>query len=144
MAKANIAGGDHPSPGRGSIPMSALLFGLMAAPLAWLTAQIGGFTLAQRACFPKTEPLAAAAFGGVHVFQAGLLAAALGVSLVAAAVALSAWRRTRGEHTGGGQTLMAIGEGRSRFMAFVGLLTSCGFSVAIVFSAPAVLFVPAC
>jgi hypothetical protein len=119
------------------------------APRGWRalpegTAWGDGFTLAQRACFPKTEPLATAAFDGVHLVQAGLLAAALGVSLVAAAVALSAWQRTRGEHTGGGQTLMAIGEGRSRFMAFVGLLTSCGFSVAILFSAPAVLFVPAC
>jgi hypothetical protein len=144
MAKANALDADHPSPGRESTRLSTLLFGLMGAPLAWVAAQLVCSAIAQRACFPKTEPLDAAAFANTHLIQGAVLILALAISLAAILLSLGAWRRTRAEHDGGSQTLMAIGEGRSRFMAFVGLLTSLGFSIATLFSVPAVLLVPAC
>lgn len=135
---------NHPSQGRSATDLPALVFGLVGAPTAWIVAQLVSFEVAQRACFPKTMPLDSAAFGGAHGFQAAAVSLALLISASAIAVATLAWRRTRSEHEGGGQTLMAIGEGRSRFMAFAGILTSAGFLIAILFSVPALFVVPAC
>jgi hypothetical protein len=144
MTEANRASDSHPSPHRGKIGLVGLFYGLVAAPAAWVLSQIANSTLGQEACFPGTEPLAAPAFGGVHAIQAAILLAALLISASAAAVALRTWRSTRGEQSGDQHALLSIGEGRSRFMAFSGLLTSLGFLVASVFSAPALILVGSC
>jgi hypothetical protein len=112
--------------------------------MAWGVSQVVNSALAQEACFPGTEPLASPAFEGVHVMQAIILLLALLVSASAAFVALGAWRSTRAEHAGDQHALRSVGEGRSRFMAFAGLLTSAGFIVASLFSAPALILVASC
>ncbi|MFI4966329.1 MAG: hypothetical protein ACHP9T_13295 [Caulobacterales bacterium] len=134
----------HPSPHRGKVGLSGLLYGLIAAPAAWVVSQIANSTLAQEACFPGTQPLAQPAFGGVHVVQAAIMVAALLIGVSAAAVSLTTWRLTRNERSGDQHALLSVGEGRSRFMALAGLLTSLGFALGILFSIPALLFVPAC
>ena len=134
----------HPSPHRSRTGLPSLLYGLIAAPVAWVVSQIVNSALAQEACFPGTEPLATPALGSVHAMQAGILLAALLVSASATWVALAAWRSTCNEHSGDQHALLAIGEGRSRFMAFAGVLTSVGFLVASLFSAPALVLVAGC
>jgi hypothetical protein len=135
---------EHPSRLRRSAALPALIYGLAAAPIAWISEQLVSFEVAQRACFPKTTPLDAPAFGGIHLLQSAAILIAVITCASALAVAVLAWRHTRAEHDGGGQTLLAIGEGRSRFMAFAGILTSAGFLVAVLFSTAAVFTVPAC
>jgi hypothetical protein len=144
MQDADLTEKDHPSTLRKSTSIPALIFGLTAAPIAWTSAQLVSFEVAQRACYPKTMPLNVTAIGGVHLVQTALLGAALLISIGGILVAATAWRQTKDEHGGDGHTLLAIGEGRSRFMAFAGILTSAGFLLAILFSAPAVFAVPAC
>lgn len=144
MTEAGAQPHEHPSPHRGQIRLFALTYGLIAAPLAWVTSQIANSTLGQEACFPGTQPLTVPAFGGVHVVQAIILLTALLVSASAFWIALRAWGSTRHERTGDQHVLLSIGEGRSRFMAFAGVLTSVGFLVASLFSAPALILVPAC
>ena len=144
MKGADVAEQNHPSTSRRATSIPALIFGLTAAPLAWISAQLINFELAQRACYPKTMPLDAVAFGGVHLMQTVTIILAALLSISAIVVAVTAWRRTKVEHEGGSHTLLAIGEGRSRFMAFAGILTSAGFLLAILFSAPALFAVPAC
>lgn len=134
----------HPSPHRGKTRLLSLLYGLIAAPLAWLVSQIADAALAQEACSPGTEPLTTPAFHGLHAIQAAVLMAALVISASAAWVALSAWRSTRGEQSGDQHALLSVGEGRSRFMALAGLLTSAGFGLGTIFSLPALLFVVSC
>lgn len=134
----------HPSPHRAKIGLLSLLYGLIAAPLAWGVSQVANSTLAQEACFPGTEPLLTPAFHGVHAMQAVILVAALLVSASAVWVALGTWRSTRGEQSGDQHALLSIGEGRSRFMAFAGVLTSVGFLGASLFSAPALILVAGC
>jgi hypothetical protein len=134
----------HPSAGRDRTHLAALLYGLIAAPCAWLTAQIFCSGLASRACHPKYEPLAVPAFSGTAFAHALAFLLSGAVCASGALVAYSAWRRTRGEHRGGSQTLMEVGEGRSRFMALAGLLTSIGFLLAVAFSIPAAILVPLC
>jgi hypothetical protein len=134
----------HPSPHRGKTGMAALLYGLVAAPAAWVVGELVNATLAQEACFPGTEPLATPAIANLHGIHVVVLVISLLVSASAALVALGAWRATRNEQAGGPHALLSIGEGRSRFMALAGLMTSAGFLVGTLFSVPAVLFVPSC
>ncbi|MGA0600841.1 hypothetical protein ACO2Q3_09075 [Caulobacter sp. KR2-114] len=134
----------HPSPHRSKTGLAALLFGLCAGPVAWGVGEVVNVTLAQEACLPGTEPLGLPTIANVHGFQLGVMALSLLISASAAMIALQAWRATRGEHEGGTHTLLAIGEGRSRFMALAGVLTSIGFAVATLFSLPAIQFVSAC
>jgi hypothetical protein len=122
----------------------ALIYGLVAAPAAWGVEQVLNATLAQEACFPGTERLTASTIAGLHTVQSAVLVIALLVSASAGWIAMGAWRATRGEHAGGSHTLLSIGEGRSRFMALAGVLTSWGFVVGTLFSVPAVFLVPAC
>lgn len=136
--------GPHPSERRGSTHLGALLYGLIAAPAAWMAAQVVGFAAVQQACFPGYQPLAAPAFPGVQTVSLVALLAALAVCASGIVAALLAWRRTRGEHEGGGRSLLDVGEGRSRFMALTGVLTSSGFLIAVLFSLPAVVLVPTC
>lgn len=124
--------------------MTPLLYGLIAAPMAWICGQVASSTLAQEACFPRTEPLMSPAFLGVHLWNAGILGVALAISASGAVVAARAWSRTQHEQTGDRHTLLDVGEGRSRFMALAGMITSVGFMIATLFSAPALLVVPAC
>lgn len=144
MATPDIDSAEHPSPHRARTRPAALLYGLAAAPLAWGVGQLVSATLAQEACFPGVEPLATPAFGNLHGLHATVLAVTLLVTASAAMIALGAWRATRNEQPGDRHALLSIGEGRSRFMAIAGLLTSAGFFAATLFSLPALLFVPAC
>src|SRR6476659_8056206 len=70
----------HPSVPPGRTGLFALLYGLVAAPIAWVVSQIANSTLAQEACFPGSAPLTTPAFYGVHAIQAAVLLAALAVS----------------------------------------------------------------
>lgn len=134
----------HPSQHRGATRLWVLLYGLIAAPAAWMTAQVVAAWVAQRACFPGYAPRAAPAFGGVQAIGMAALILALAVSVSGLLAALAAWRRTRQEHEGGGGPALDVGEGRSRFMALTGVMTSTGFSLAGLFSLPAVLLTPVC
>jgi len=135
---------DHPSPHRAKTGLAALLYGLVGAPAAWAVGQMVSATLAQEACFPGTEPLAIPAIANLHRLHLVVLVISLLVSTSAALVALGAWRATRHEQAGGAYALLSIGEGRSRFMALAGMMTSVGFFVGTLFSFPALLLVPSC
>jgi hypothetical protein len=135
---------ENPSGARGQTSLAALVYGLVAAPSAWFAAQVFGAGLAQQACFPDYAPLDAPGLPGVPLAAGLAQFAAMVICVSGAVTALLAWRRTRREHSGDGGTLLDIGEGRSRFMALSGILTSLGFLLGLAFSAPAVLLVPAC
>lgn len=144
MATPQIEHAGHPSPHRANSRLALLLYGLVAAPLAWGVGEIVNATLAQEACFPGTEPLAAPAFSNLHLIHLIILVLSLAISASAALVALGSWRVTMNEQAGGPRALLSIGEGRSRFMALAGLMTSAGFFIGTLFWLPALLFVPSC
>ena len=121
LANAPQDAAPHPSPHRANARLGRLLYGLIAAPAAWAASQMVNAGLAQAACYPGTQPLAAPAFGGVHALQGAVVLVALAVCASAAAVAFGAWRATRAEHPGDEHALLSVGEGRSRFMAFAGV-----------------------
>jgi hypothetical protein len=134
----------HPSPHRGRAPVPALVFGLVGGPAAWFIQLLVSSGLGQEACYPKAVPLSAPAFAGLATVLPVMEVAAILVALAAALTAYVCWRRSRGERAGDGHSLVDIGEGRSRFMAMAGILTSLGFAGAILFTLPAILAVRGC
>jgi hypothetical protein len=145
MASAAIdRNAGHPSPHRHRVRLGALIFGLSGGPAAWSVTWMVSVVLAQEACHPGTISLSTPAFGGVHAALVVLNGIGCLVTIASGIVAYRSWIATREEHPGSGQTLLEIGEGRARFMAMAGILTSAGFLVAILFGIPAILLVPAC
>jgi hypothetical protein len=100
--------------------------------------------LAQEACHPGTIPLSTPAFGDVHAALVVLNGIGCLVTIASGIVAYRSWITTREEHPGSGQMLLEIGEGRARFMAMAGMLTSAGILLSILFGVPAIVSGPLC
>jgi hypothetical protein len=126
----------HPAPERAHVRAGVLWFGLFGGPAAWSVQTLVNLSVASHACYPRLFPLNAPAIGGLRgiVFVVSIVAVL--VSVVAAVSAWRAWQSTRHEHQESSgkanqhQTEAAAletGEGRTRFMALAGLLTSMTF-----------------
>lgn len=134
----------HPAPERGQVSRWRLLVALLLAPLVWALQILASYGLTSLACFPRYAPLEGTQVPGMSaiVLVGSLVALALaGVALWAA---LTAWRRTRGEGSGGRDGAADVGEGRTRFLALCGLIVSALFSAAIVWEAIVAIFLPHC
>ena len=127
--------GAHPAPARARTGIGALAFGLFGAPAAWSVQTLVNLPLSSHACYPALQPLSAPVVA-VRGLAFAVSVAVLIVSAAAAAVACRSWMRTRHEHhgaTGKGTShdprigLMETGEGRTRFMALGGMVTSAIF-----------------
>jgi len=144
--------GAHPAPARARVGIGALAFGLFGAPAAWSVQTLVNLPLASHGCFPGLDALDAPTFGVRGVtFAVSLMA--LVVCVAAAAVAWRSWTRTREEHQAGSgrgaphdpkTALLETGEGRTRFLAFAGVLTSVTFLLVSAAHAAAVLLVAPC
>jgi hypothetical protein len=137
----------HPAPHRDRSPIALLLFGLAAGPAAWAVQLELGYGVSSFACFPHNAALARTPPPGWAGEPAWLLAlniACLVLAFVGLAVSAICWRRTRGEKPGEAEHLLHVGEGRTRFLAACGVLTSLGFALAILFDTAAVVAVPSC
>jgi hypothetical protein len=141
--QAQISTG-HPAPHRHKVSLFALGFGLAAAPLAWAAQTVFGYALSSHACFPGATPRAAPLFAGAEQIAVAMNLIAIVVAAVAAATAYRSWRATRDEDDGRASRLVEVGEGRTRFLALWGMLTSAGFLVAMIFASLAILLVPLC
>jgi hypothetical protein len=126
----------HPAPERARVPLATLWFGLVGGPAAWSIQTLVSLPVAAHACFPRLTPLSSPAFGGVRgvIFLLGVMAFV--VSALAAGVAWRTWSRTRQEEQGASGAgahhtesvaLLETGEGRTRFMALAGVMTSIAF-----------------
>lgn len=143
----------HPAPERGRVPLSLLWFGFLGGPAAWSVQALVNTSLAAHACYPHLTPLAAPIARGLRGLTFAVGVAAVAVCVAAAVVAWRTWSRTRGEHQQGSgrgrehepsSALLETGEGRTRFMALAGVLTSLTFLVVTVADAAAILLVTPC
>jgi hypothetical protein len=66
------------------------------------------------------------------------------IALAGAGASYRSWNATRREVEGETEDMVAAGEGRTRFLALWGLLTSVGFACAIGFSLIGLFTVPLC
>lgn len=131
----------RPVPGP-TVGLGALIFGVVAAPVAWWLALSSLFAVASHACFPGSVPLVAPAWNPLWVLAA-IAVIALVVCALAGLVSYRSWRVTYG-HGRGGEGLVHFGEGRTRFLAMWGALTSLLFAILMIVSLIPLVVVPLC
>lgn len=139
-------GAGHPSPHRTRVSVPLLLFGIFAGAAAFSVQLMLNYGMASFSCYPRGAPRTELVTGWGWVWD-GMLAinlAAFCISVAAAYAGWHAWRTTRGEHTGGHGELLERGEGRTRFLGYVGLVFGALFASAIVFDVIALAIVPQC
>jgi hypothetical protein len=143
----------HPAPQRVRVALGALWFGLFGGPLAWSVQTLVNTPVAAHGCFPRLEPLDVPTIGNVSGIAFVVSIFAILTCLAALAVAVRTWSRTRGEQqesAGSGRghdpgtALAETGEGRTRFMALSGVLTSLTFLVLIVIHTASIFLVSPC
>ncbi len=120
----------HLSSGRHQVSLTALWFGLFAAPTVWSLQLLLLYPVVAHACFPRDRPLSVPLLSTPVVLLVSVVA--LAVAAAAGLIALRSWRSTRAEHHAGEEHLPETGEGRSRFMALGGMLLSGLFLFGIV------------
>lgn len=133
----------HPAPHHHRAGLAALLFGAGAAPLFWLGQVMLGYGVSAWVCYPGDHPAAAPAAPLAAALMA-FNAVALAGCLAGGAVSWWCWRQTRGEKEGGHRHALHIGEGRARFMALWGMMSSLWFFFAVLFNIIASVTVPPC
>lgn len=134
---------EHPAPHRGQAAPWSLWTGLMLAPGAWFLQLSIEMPLLSQACYPHDVPLG----GGLPALMPIVLAldaAALVAAAVGFLLARGNWRRTAAEKAGSGHRLLASGDGRTRFMAMAGMLTSGLLAVAILYIGAFHAMLPEC
>jgi len=125
----------HPSEARHNVGWWRQGSGLLMAPFAWMSLLLVQFALADIGCryFKVFQP---------WLILLGAVSVLAGV--IGGILAWSVWRRTRQEAEGGEGEAIDVGEGRSRFFAITGLLSSGIFTTASMFTLLASLMVTPC
>jgi hypothetical protein len=144
----------HPAPERGTVALWTLWFGFLGAPLGWTLQTLANTAVASHGCFPQLFPLDKPATGSMRGILFAISVVAIVVGAAALAVSLGTWLRTRSEHqekSGEGArrhdrstAALETGEGRTRFMALSGVLTSIVFLIVILAHTAAVFVVIPC
>lgn len=138
------AGSGHPSPQAGRLNVWRQLLILAGAPLAWSLQIILGYGAAAYACYPNRVPLAQPILPRLHLSLTMLSAAAIAVAALCALLAWHDWRHTRAESPGGHKHLLETGEGRTRFMALCGVISSLLFLGALLLTTSVLVLVSPC
>ena len=139
-----MAGAPHAAPHRDRVSTRALWFGLFGGPLFWSLQELINYAITAHFCFPQALPLFAPTFGGTWLVALVVDIAALGGAVVAGLVSWRSWRLTKGEVEGGHGAVLDAAKGRTRFMAYAGMLSSGLFALAIMLSGFALFIVPTC
>ena len=146
-------GAAHPAPARNEVSKGLLWFGLVGGALAWTVQTLIDLAITSHGCYPRLFPLASPVLAGLRGILVVVSLAALVVCIVAALVAIRTWSRTRHEHqasTGAGEkhgpsaALLETGEGRTRFLALSGLMTSIVFTIAVLAHTISIFIVGPC
>ncbi|MGH6749257.1 MAG: hypothetical protein ACRECI_08055 [Methyloceanibacter sp.] len=131
----------RPVPGR-RVGLGTLVFGVLAAPIAWWLALFSLYAIASHNCFPGGSPRATALWNAQWVLAA-IGVAALVICVIAGLVSYRSWRETYGDLVDRDR-LVQFGEGRSRFLAMWGALTGLLFAILMVVSLIPLVVIPLC
>jgi hypothetical protein len=119
-----------------------LLFGAAAAPIFWAGQIMLGYAVTAFACYPGDHPVqvnfGAALFSTVLAFDMVALVACAAGGLVS----WLSWRKVR--HGASHRHILHTGEGRDRFLAMWGIMSSLWFFFAVLFNTIASLTVTPC
>src|SRR4051812_16723351 len=121
----------HPAPHRHRFGLGWLMAALIAPPIGWSLHLVSNYALASLACYPIDVPKSPAR---PDLLWGGLVAIDV-VSLILSAgsafIAYSAWQASRQEMAEHRTEMIEAGEGRTRFLAAWGLLTSALFFLTV-------------
>jgi hypothetical protein len=134
----------HAAPARHEVSKLALWFGILAAPTAWLLDQMLDYGVASQVCAAQSAATTAQLVRASAPWFLWFTGATFLIALVSCRVAYRNWCKTRTERSGSGHHLLQSGEGRTRFLAMCGLITSISFSVAFLFTAAYMMVAPLC
>jgi MFS family permease len=134
----------HPAPHRDRTSVWALWFGLFGGHVAWSIQMLVNSALVSHSCYPEREPLTTPSLGGTWGITIGVSVLALVIGGAALLTAVRSWRATQHELEGTQHGLLETGEGRTRFMAFAGILLSGLFTMAIILNAVALFTTHPC
>lgn len=134
----------HPAPHRHRVSLAALFFGLAAAPAAWNGQLLVSVALSAHACYPRDVPLTLPIWSGLWWILVAIDVAGIMLAIAGGLVSFRSWRLTFDEAPGSVHHLLDIGQGRTRFLAMFGILTSVLFALGLLFAAAADFVVPLC
>ncbi|HEY3644262.1 MAG TPA: hypothetical protein VGM16_02900 [Gammaproteobacteria bacterium] len=134
----------HPAPHRDRTSLFWLWFGIFAAPVAWNLQLLIATAVTGHACYPATDPLGPEAGAHLSGLMGWIDAIGVLIAIVALLVSIVHWRKVRREKQGTGQHLLDQGEGRTRFMAMLGILNSLLFLLALLFASANLFFFTPC
>jgi hypothetical protein len=121
-----------------------LLFGACVAPVFWLGQLMLSYWITAFGCYPGDHPAPLISTSTLQTALIAFDAAALLACAAGGVVSWRSWQRTRHESQGGHEHALHTGEGRSRFLALWGIMSSLWFFGAILFNTIASLTVPPC
>lgn len=136
----------HPAPARDRIALGTLWFGLFGAAVAWSVQLLVDYVVAAHSCFPRLYPLDTPTIGRAPLWWITVIVSVvmLIVGVLGGLAAVRSWTATRHETGGHTQWALDTGEGRTRFMATAGLVTSAIFIVAILVTTASAIVVTPC
>ena len=134
----------HPAPHRRRVSPWAIGVGVCAAPSIWAIQLLTDVSLSGHACGPRNTLQSQSSWLGLPVVLLTINVVAVALCLAAAFVAWGSWRATRNERPGSGHHVLESGDGRTRFLALVGLMTSVLFGAAIILESVNFFVVPSC
>jgi hypothetical protein len=133
----------HPAPHRHRFGVALFVTALIGVPSIWGLRLVANYAIDSYFCFPGETRH--------NILPPWAWPTLLGIDLLAAAAAIAAavlcyrnWQRTRDELTTPRGPFIEIGEGRTRFLAFWGLMIGIGFGVAVGFDLVTLWIVPVC
>lgn len=133
----------HPAPQRHDVNRWWMWVCLALPPAVWFLQLTLANVLTSQACFPADMPLQQPRMNVVP-WVVGCDLVVLVAALAGGFVGWRNWQRTAGEKPGGGHHLLESGDGRTRFMAMSGMLTSGIVLVASIYALLSHLTVPWC
>lgn len=136
----------HPSPQRERVDHRALFAALAAGPAAWIVQLVASYAAVGVACTARRTVAAAsaAAFAGEPTLLIAGNLVCLAIVVAGGIFCRIAWNRVAGEKAGGPEAALNVGDGRTRFIAVCGMLSSVGFALAVLFNTVEPLIGPGC
>jgi hypothetical protein len=134
----------HPAPHRERVRLWLLMFGMIAAPGFWIAQLLLSYGVSAVACYGSDHPTSIASGTVVRTALFVFDAVALIAALAGGIVSYASWRAVRAQQQHGRHPALEVGEGRTRFMALWGIMSSLCFGGAIVFNTIASVMAPLC
>jgi hypothetical protein len=135
---------EHPAPHRHRVSAWAMAIGVLAAPLTWSLQLLVDVAITGHHCGANHLSPAVDRLSGVQAVLLIVNGMAIVLCAAAGTIAWRNWNATRDERPGRAHHLVESGDGRTRFLAMTGLMTSTLFAAAIVFESINLFVVPAC